>query len=91
MGLVLRFICLSADELESQGSLDTCHCWGSSLQKQGLTNLARQDAGDRGSRGEKMKEAVWIKRESVAQIEFLEWTDVLQTVDLSQLNLPVMS
>jgi hypothetical protein len=41
-----------------------------------FVNLPQKDAGrwGQGFTAEKMKEAVWIRPEPVAQIEFLEWT-----------------
>ena len=42
-----------------------------------FVNLPEKEAGrwGQGFTAAKMKEAVWIKPEAVAQIEFLEWTD----------------
>lgn len=41
-----------------------------------FVNLPQKDAGlwGQGFTAEKMKEAVWIRPEAVAQIEYLEWT-----------------
>jgi bifunctional non-homologous end joining protein LigD len=48
--------------------LKTAHC--------PFVNLPEKEAGrwGQGFTSEKMKEAVWIKPDFVAQIEFLEWT-----------------
>jgi ATP-dependent DNA ligase len=41
-----------------------------------FVNLPEKDAGQwgQGLTAEKMKECVWVKPRSVAEIEFLEWT-----------------
>jgi bifunctional non-homologous end joining protein LigD len=41
-----------------------------------FVNLPEKEAGrwGQGFTAEKMKEAVWLKPEAVAQIQFLEWT-----------------
>lgn len=46
-------------------------------QKCPFVNLPEKEEGrwGQGFTAEKMKEAVWIKPEAVAQVEFLEWTD----------------
>lgn len=55
--------------LESIKHLKTSRC--------PFVNLPEKEPGrwGQGFTAEKMKEAVWIKPEAVAQVEFLEWTD----------------